>query len=66
MNDAQLDDLKQFFVATVSQATANMATKQDVARLEKRVDDLDLKLDTIAESLNDHEVRITRLEQRAA
>ena len=78
MNDAQLDDLKQFFVATVSQATANMATKQDLGGLERRIekklgkmiDDLDLKIDTISETLNehlnDHETRITRLEQQTA
>jgi hypothetical protein len=70
MDNTQLDDLKQFILATVSQATANMATKDDIAdmatkgdiqmlkgdikRLEVKIDDLDLKVDTIADTLNDH------------
>ena len=104
-----IEDLKQFILATVSQATANMATKDDIAntatkddiadmatkgdltrfatksdiaglatksdlaRVETKVDtlvetvsDMNLKLETIAdahaESLQNHELRITRLE----
>lgn len=77
MNDNQLDDLKQFITATVSQATANMATKDDIAnmatkddikRLEVKIDDVDLKLDTISDVLNDrindHETRLTKLEHQ--
>lgn len=88
MDDTQLNDLKQFIAATVSQATADMATKNDIAnmatkedivnmstkedikRLEVKIDDLDLKVDTIAdtlnEHLNDHEERLTKLEQQVA
>lgn len=70
MQDTQLDDLKQFITATVSQATADMATKTDIKRLEVKIDDLDLKVDTISdtlnECLNDHEVRLTKLEQQTA
>lgn len=60
-------DLKQFIFATVTQATSDMATKDDIAVLGRKIDDLDLKMDTIAEALqeqlNDHETRISRLEQ---
>jgi hypothetical protein len=83
MNEDQLNDLKQFIVATVSQATANIATKDDIAntatkddvttlgsQLSSQIHDLDLKVDTIAETLNerldDHESRLTNLEQQAA
>ena len=66
MDDAQFDDLKQFITATVSQATTDMATKDDVGvlkkdvnslksdinRLETKIDDLDLKVDTISYTLN--------------
>lgn len=66
MDEDQLSDLKQFITVTVSQATAGLATKLD--KLDKKVDDLDLKIDTIAETLNetlnDHESRLTKLEQR--
>ncbi|MEO6760911.1 MAG: hypothetical protein ABI220_00850 [Candidatus Saccharimonadales bacterium] len=86
MNEDSLNDLKQFIAATVSQATsdmatkddianmatrndiANMATKGDIAKLSSQITDLELKVDTIAETLNDdlndHEVRITKLEQQ--
>ena len=70
MNDAQLDDLKQFIAATVSQATADMATKDDIKRLEVKIDDLDLKVDIISDTLNDrlndHEARLKKLEPQAA
>lgn len=77
MGEDSLNDLKQFIVATVSQATANMATKDDIAdlkgdiaKLEQKIDDVDLKLDTIEgtlnSQLNDQETRITKLKQQAA
>ncbi|MBA2279040.1 hypothetical protein H0V99_01180 [Candidatus Saccharibacteria bacterium] len=75
MNDDQLNDLKQFIAVTVSQATADMATKSDIQllksdikKLDVKIDDLDLKVDTISETLNDqhnqHEIRLTKLEQQ--
>jgi len=79
MDEDQLGDLKQFIAATVSQATANMATKEDIAglatkedlqKLSTKIDDLDLKVDTISETLNEqhneHEARLTKLEQQTA
>jgi hypothetical protein len=85
-----LEDLKQFITTTVSQATAGMATKGDIAairsematktdlaelriemkaghdKLSGQISDLDLKVDTIAdaqaETMQDHELRLTRLE----
>lgn len=38
MDDTQLDDLKQFIAATVSQATADMATKRDIANMATKDD----------------------------
>ena len=68
MDETQLDDLKQFITATVSQSTVNMATKDDIKRIEVKIDDLDLKVDTISDALNDrlndHGVRLTKLEQQ--
>jgi hypothetical protein len=70
MDEDTLNDLKQFIAATVSQATANMATKDDILLLSTQIQDLDLKVDTIAETLNehldDHETRLTKLEQQPA
>jgi hypothetical protein len=83
MNDELIEDLKQFIAATVSQATADMAMKDDLqnlvtkadlqhlaATMESRFDELTVKVDTIAdahaETLEDHDQRLGRLEQRAA
>ena len=38
MNEDQLNDLKQFIAATVSQATAGMATKEDIANMATKED----------------------------
>lgn len=43
-NEELLDDLKQFIAATVSQKTAGLATKDDLRKLEQRLDD---KLDQV-------------------
>ena len=77
-----ITDLKQFIVATVSQAIAPVAQdvatlktdvatlKTDVAAIRQGLDDVNLRLDTIAdaqaERFEDHELRIVRLERRAA
>jgi len=78
MNDDQFDDLKQFITATVSQAIADLPTRDEVqvliqdglAPVKQSLTDLEIKVDTIAdalsENLQDHEVRITKLEQQAA
>ena len=79
MNGGTINDLRQFIVAAVSQATAGMATKEDIAdlatkddirELDTKIDDLDLKVDTIADALHehltDHEVRIAKLERQLA
>jgi hypothetical protein len=87
MNEEIINDLKQFIVATVTQSTshlatkedianmatkddiANMATKDDIAVLNQRFDDMDLKMDTIADALAediaDHEQRISKFESHA-
>jgi hypothetical protein len=82
MDEDLLNDLKQFIAATVSQATVGMATKDDIAvlatkedlqkvsqDLNTKIDDLELKVDTISEALNDHlsdhETGLTKLEQQA-
>ncbi len=77
-----IENFKQFIAVTVSQATANLASKDDIAglatksdliRVETKVDslarttsDINLKLETIAdahaESIQNHELRVSRLE----
>ncbi len=83
-NEQLFDDLKQFILATVTQATsgmatkddisnmatkddvADMATKNDIAELKSQINDMDLKISTIAEAhselFDDHEIRLLRLE----
>lgn len=80
-NEEMFEDLKQFIEATVSQSEkrirADMATKEDLGKVNQRFDEVDLKLDTIANAVGevaepleqghrDHEHRIQRLERRAA
>ena len=73
-NEELLADLKQFITATVSQATANVATKSDINHLETTMDDrfnevLNVLGEDAAkqkETVQDHEVRIQRLERKLA
>lgn len=68
MNDDQLDDLKQFITSTVSQQTTYL--REDIVKLDTKltrmIGDFDAKADAIlnavGERLDDHEVRITKLE----
>lgn len=68
MNDDQLDDLKQFITSTVSQQTTDL--REDIVKLDTKltrmIGDVDAKadaiLDAVGERLDDHEVRITKLE----
>ncbi len=78
MDDTQSDDLKQFIVATISQATADVATKNDIESLRKSMDTrfeevqsaiaeaMSTTNDMIDEKIEDHEHRIGLLEQSAA
>jgi len=85
MDEDVISDLKQFIAATVSQATAHLASKDDLrveinglqgrvdglrGEINRRFDDQDAKLTTIAdahaETLEDHEQRISNLEHRTA
>ncbi len=70
MNDSQLDDLKQFIATTVSQVSADMATKEDIRQLIAKIDDLELKVDTISDTLNEQlegqDGRLASLEQKFA
>ena len=79
-NEELLQDLKQFVTATVSQATASLATKDDIVRLEARigevqeelsgvagmVEDMHKKHEDLIEKVNEHDVRIGRLEHKLA
>jgi septal ring factor EnvC (AmiA/AmiB activator) len=77
MNEDQLNDLKQFIAATVSQATAGMATKDEVsdgfAGINQRLDEIQSSIsdviatnnDAIDEQLTDHEHRLTKLEHQS-
>jgi len=75
MNDDQLHDLKQFIASTISQTEVRLTNRlgkveQGLESLEQKVDDLDLKVDTVSEALHenlrDHELKIIKLEQRTA
>jgi hypothetical protein len=65
MNDETIEDLKQFIQATISQATAGLATQAEMLR---RFDELDQKVTAIAdahaESLEDLDSRLGRVETR--
>ena len=73
MNDDQLDDLKQFITATVSQATADMATKDDISSIENKLDNIQSAIgDAIStsneifdEKIDDHDRRISTLELKS-
>ncbi|MFC8852936.1 hypothetical protein ACFT5D_07770 [Streptomyces sp. NPDC057144] len=49
-NEELLEDLKQYISATVSQATAELATKADVT---KRFDEMDERLDEIQNGIGE-------------
>ncbi|MGB4762599.1 MAG: hypothetical protein WBP12_04580 [Candidatus Saccharimonas sp.] len=53
MNSDVIADLKQFIEATVSQAMANLATKDDLAALNRRVDGLEQNLTSLDQKLDD-------------
>lgn len=77
MNDDVAQDLKQFISATITQQTAGL--RGHIKRLEAKLDSVDKKIDnislSIAEALDytneivdsqhkDHDMRITKLEQK--
>lgn len=84
MDDDTIQDLKQFIAATVHQEVSGLkedfsGLKQDVSFLRDeikstreilsaRIDDIDMKLDTVIEAtgeqFDDHENRITKLEAK--
>lgn len=90
MEEDQLNDLKQFITATVSQATAEMVTKDDLrnelakglnslhaeirTEMNQRFDEVQAAIsdiitsnnDSVDTQLEDHEQRLTKLEQQTA
>lgn len=74
MNEDAITDLKQFIVTTIRQELSSVGTKDDLAALRgemnQRFDDQDAKLNIIAdahaETLENHEQRISDLEHQAA
>jgi hypothetical protein len=77
MDETQLDDLKQFIRATISQATSDMVKTNDIESLRISMDAkfeevqsaiadaMSATNDTVDDKLDDHEHRIGLLEQRA-
>jgi hypothetical protein len=61
MNEDQLNDLKQFIAATISQATAGMATKDDLMATKSDLDngltilhtDINQRFDDIQSSISE-------------
>ncbi|MGH7249908.1 MAG: hypothetical protein ACREGC_02950 [Minisyncoccia bacterium] len=74
MNDDTIQDLKQFISTTVSQQMANVATKDDIARIEKKIDHVQAAVEqsvigytsAVDEQVQDHEKRLAHLEHKAA
>ncbi len=76
MDDVQLDDLKQFIEATVSQSEERITTelrteiKSSAEKLEKKMEDgfagVGDAIEEIHKVTDSHETRITNLEQQAA
>lgn len=68
MTDDQLDDLKQFFAATIGQTENRLGARIDA--IEVRMSNLEEKVDSgfagIAEIFEQHDARITALEQKTA
>ncbi|HET8709438.1 MAG TPA: hypothetical protein VFL85_04115 [Candidatus Saccharimonadales bacterium] len=76
--DDMITDLKQFIYATVSQATADLATKDDLAKLEAKLtaDIQEVKdaindtvfpyIETVGDQVQNHEKRLKKLEKHAA
>jgi hypothetical protein len=77
-NEETIADLKQFISVTITQRTSHLATKDDIARLERKIDDkAEEILEAIGETMTtsteatdaqlaDHEQRLTRFEAKAA
>lgn len=70
MDDDQINDLKQFIAATVSQSTALLATNDDLKRLEQKIDDgfagVGEAIEELHKQQSDTDQRLTKLEQQAA
>ena len=83
MNEDQFDDLKQFIDSKISQSEQRLMDdidskisqseqrlKESITRIESKIDDVDLKVDTISDTLSadlrDHDMRITKLKTKAA
>jgi uncharacterized protein YoxC len=66
MNTGQLTDLKQFITATVSQQTADLATKSDVQRLEHRIDETFELIEGISEVVSDIQQNLSNTKNEVA
>lgn len=68
MNDAQIDDLKQFIDGRISQSESRLSEK--IEKLEQKVDDgfagVADSFEATNHILDEHEHRVTKLEQKAA
>lgn len=62
MEQSQLNDLKQFIHATVSQATANMATKDDIKYLKGDINALNGEVTLIKGSISTLSTKIDDLD----
>lgn len=53
MNEEVIADLKQFIAATISQQLSDVATKDDISKLERKIDDLQESVAGALETAND-------------
>lgn len=70
MNEDVIADLKQFIATTVSQHTANMATKDDIESTKNEIleaigETMSVNTNSTDTQLQDHEQRIVELEHSA-
>jgi hypothetical protein len=70
MNEDVIADFKQFIAATVSQATAHLATKDDLVALEQRMDtrftEVDKRFDKVDRRFNEVDVRFDEVQTAIA
>ncbi|MEA5366463.1 hypothetical protein VA596_43520 [Amycolatopsis sp., V23-08] len=59
-------DLKRFIQATITQQTSHLATKDDIARVEGRVDALDQKVDALDRKVDALDAKIDTVQASVA
>ena len=64
MEDAKIEQNLNDLIEIVSYIKDNMATKDDIARLEKRMDSLEIRIDRLEKRIDSIESRINSIESK--